>query len=267
MVVATENGHDLSPTEVAKLENFELVIESGLKSFIEVGRALLEIRDGRLYRLTHDTFEDYCQERWDMSRRYANMLVAAADVVDDLGTTVPKPQNESQVRPLTKLPETQRAAAWKEAVETAPNGKVTAAHVEKVVATRLPADQADKDEPQRDAELSKSEAESKAIRDEFTKRLSIVSDGSVYTLDSLEVALQVKKWHATEFVRMCEVSPAVVVHRTFGAKGLMQFTFVRTNCVTGHERIRQLAEQIATDPTSSGKAHAAAAKILTLLGG
>lgn len=42
---------------------------------------------------------------------------------------------ESQLRPLTKLrdnPEAQRTA-WQKAVETAPDGKVTAAHVSKVV--------------------------------------------------------------------------------------------------------------------------------------
>jgi hypothetical protein len=42
---------------------------------------------------------------------------------------------ESQLRPLTKLrdnPEQQREA-WQKAVETAPDGKITAAHVSKVV--------------------------------------------------------------------------------------------------------------------------------------
>lgn len=146
---AAENGHVLSPVETAKLENLESIIDGGLKSFVEVGRALLEIRDGRLYRTTHMTFEDYCQERWDMTRQHANHLVAAAVVVDNLETTVSKPENERQVRPLTRLPEDERASAWKEAVASAPNGKPTAAIVEQVVASRLPDEPEESDdEPQ-----------------------------------------------------------------------------------------------------------------------
>jgi len=40
---------------------------------------------------------------------------------------------ERQLRPLTQLEPDQQVEAWEEAVETAPNGKVTAAHVARVV--------------------------------------------------------------------------------------------------------------------------------------
>lgn len=40
---------------------------------------------------------------------------------------------ESHLRPLTSLPPDQQRDAYQKAVETAPNGKVTAKHVEKVV--------------------------------------------------------------------------------------------------------------------------------------
>ena len=43
------------------------------------------------------------------------------------------PATESQARPLTQLEPEDQAAAWQQAVETAPNGKVTAAHVQQVV--------------------------------------------------------------------------------------------------------------------------------------
>jgi len=50
------------------------------------------------------TFEEYCKERWDLKRNYANKLIASASVVENLGTIVPiQPANEAQVRPLTKL--------------------------------------------------------------------------------------------------------------------------------------------------------------------
>jgi hypothetical protein len=46
------------------LAQCEGVIERGMKSFIEVGTALLKIRDERLYRENYGTFEEYCRKRW-----------------------------------------------------------------------------------------------------------------------------------------------------------------------------------------------------------
>lgn len=124
----------LTLVEATQLAAQEAVIERGLKTFVDVGNALLTIRDGRLYRASHSTFEDYCQERWGMDRRYANRVIAAAGVVTSLGPIGPiLPATESQARPLTALPPVQQAEAWQRAVETAPDGKVTAAHVQAVV--------------------------------------------------------------------------------------------------------------------------------------
>lgn len=273
MATAVEsNGSDLSVVEVAKLENLEVVIEGGLQSFIEVGRALSEIRDGRLYRATHMTFEMYCQDRWDMSRQRASQFIQATTVVDRLSTIVDTPpENESQVRPLTKLPDDEQVAAWKEAVATAPEGKVTAAHVEKVVASRLP----DSDEPREESEAPKkkptperkADREAKVFLEEFHKQVSMLCDGGVYTIQSLIKATGICKTSLHWFVRMCEVSPSVKVHRTYGKKDLVQYTFEKTNCVTGHERIRQLAEQIRDDQAAGPRSKAAAERILSLLGG
>lgn len=265
------NGTELSVIETAQLENLECVIAGGLKSFVEVGRALLRIRDGRLYRAAYMTFESYCQEKWDMSRRYANMLVAAADVVDDLGTNVPTPANEAQVRPLTRLPENQRAAAWKEAVKVS-DGKPTAAVVEKVVASRLPDagddDTDDEDDvPKRKAELARGEKEAREIRDEFACAVATLIDGSVYTLSSAAKAIGKQEDYTRWLIRMCEVSPAVKVHRNYGNKGLVQYSFEKTGVVTAHARILQLAQQIADDPSTSSRSLAAAGAIVSLLGG
>lgn len=125
---------ELAPTEQAELQQHETVIERGLATFVDVGTALLAIRDKRLYRRDYGTFEEYCRERWGMARNYANKIVAAAEVVKNLGTIVPiSPTNEAQTRPLTKLEPSAQAEAWQRAVETAPNGKVTAAHVERTI--------------------------------------------------------------------------------------------------------------------------------------
>lgn len=124
----------LSTSEESALSQYESTIERGLQTFYEVGNALAAIRDGGLYRSNYPTFEQYCQDRWGMGRNYVNKLVAASEVVDNLGTIVPTlPTNESQVRPLTKLAPEDQPIAWQRAVETAPNGKVTGSHVASVV--------------------------------------------------------------------------------------------------------------------------------------
>ncbi|MDD3655014.1 MAG: hypothetical protein PHO01_12715 [Desulfotomaculaceae bacterium] len=126
---------ELTLTEKTELEQLESIISKNLGTFYQVGFALAKIRDSRLYRETHTTFEDYCRDRWDMGRTYAHRLIESASVKNNLlpmGNITPI--NERQARPLTKLetPE-QQQEAWQKAVETAPDGKVTAAHVAKVV--------------------------------------------------------------------------------------------------------------------------------------
>ncbi len=40
-----------------------------VQTFYEVGNALLQIRDERLYRQTHSTFEEYCREKWSKNHK------------------------------------------------------------------------------------------------------------------------------------------------------------------------------------------------------
>lgn len=124
----------LTAIEITALTEAETTIERGLNTFVEVGNALAEIRDGKLYRQTYNTFEDYCQQRWNIERRRAYQLMEAASVVVNVQNfSQVVPSNDAQARPLARLQPTEQIAAWREAVETAPNGKVTAAHVERVV--------------------------------------------------------------------------------------------------------------------------------------
>lgn len=118
--------------QLAQLEN---VIEAGVRTFVDVGNALMEIREARLYRQTHTTFEDYCKERWGFSMRHANRLISSACITERVGPTGPKPQTESQARPLTKLPPEQQSEAWSEACERS-GGQPTAKQVDEVVRER-----------------------------------------------------------------------------------------------------------------------------------
>ena len=53
----------LSQPEGERLAQCEATIRRGLHTFVEVGQALAEIRDSRLYRATHETFATYLDDR------------------------------------------------------------------------------------------------------------------------------------------------------------------------------------------------------------
>lgn len=89
----------LTPGESRHLKALEKRIETGLNTFRSVGEALLDIRDNRLFRMTHNSFETYCRDRWGLERARAYQLMGAAEVVQALpeGTG---PTNEAQAREL-----------------------------------------------------------------------------------------------------------------------------------------------------------------------
>ncbi len=62
----------------ARLVELETVIERAIRSFVEVGAALAEVRDSGLY--TQPTFEAYVRERWGWERRQAYRYIEAAGV-------------------------------------------------------------------------------------------------------------------------------------------------------------------------------------------
>jgi hypothetical protein len=126
----------LNIDESHELERCEVVIKQGLNTFIEVGQALMTIREKRLYRIVFKTFEDYCIERWAISKPRAYQLIDAANVIIGLSTMVDVlPESERQVRPLTSLePEIQKEV-WKEVVKQSEETRqpITAAKVQSVV--------------------------------------------------------------------------------------------------------------------------------------
>ncbi len=101
----------------------------------------MELRDRRLYRSTHRTFEEYCRDRFGHSRRQSYLLMDAAVVFDNLAEKCDPmdhilPTNERQVRPLTKLEPQQQQEVWQAAVEEA-GGKVPSGRVVKDVVQRI----------------------------------------------------------------------------------------------------------------------------------
>ncbi len=144
-LLATPAQPKLTALELTRLGALETVIDAGIKTFVAVGCALGEIRDRRLYRAQFATFEDYCRDRYGLERRHAYRLIDAANVVENVSnwtqTADPAwpggisclPLTESTARPLTVLNPDEQGPVWQVAVETAPAGKITAAHVQTVV--------------------------------------------------------------------------------------------------------------------------------------
>lgn len=125
----------LSKDEKSVLSVCEKKIESVEGGFYEEGMALARIRDQSLYRGDYRKFEDYCVDRWDMSMSYANRKIRAAELLEILETLVPIGTHlltESQVRELINLNPKPLREIFETAIATAPNGKLTAAHIREV---------------------------------------------------------------------------------------------------------------------------------------
>ena len=91
-----------------RLAELEKTIARGKKTFVEVGLALAEIRDLRLYRREYSGFEEYCREKWGWKRAHAYRLIDAAEIVK-LSPIGDKIKTESQARELGKAEPEQRA--------------------------------------------------------------------------------------------------------------------------------------------------------------
>lgn len=135
---AVEVVEELTSEEATDRHQLELRVE---KAFYQAGTALRELRDRRLYRSTHKTFEEYCRTRFDFTRMNASYLIAGASVVDNLLNLSTNrlqilPTKLEQTKPLARLKPDQQRQVWQEAVEAA-GGKVPSGRVVKGIVERL----------------------------------------------------------------------------------------------------------------------------------
>lgn len=171
--VQVELVDDLTPEEEHQRLFWERKVE---RAFYEAGTALKELRDRRLYRSTHKTFEEYCRDRFGYSRRKMDYLISGSEVFENLQTrtigsqsdrdetrtnsfqsdrdetrtigsqsdgdetrTIGSqilPISERQVRPLTQLEPDQQREVWQQAVEAA-GGKVPSGRIVKDIVQRI----------------------------------------------------------------------------------------------------------------------------------
>lgn len=121
------------------LAALEAVVERGLATFVEVGLALLEIRERRLFEEAgYTTFTDYCKCRWGFSDSRGRQLVAAAETVTTVTAGgLPPPSSERVARELAPLAREDPEAAREVWEEVSGNGEPTAEKVRQAVDRRL----------------------------------------------------------------------------------------------------------------------------------
>ena len=123
-----------------RLTHLEDFIARNQCHFHEIGKALKEIRDKRLYKLIlFETFEAYTKARWDMGRAQAYRLIKSYMVIHNLSPIGDiLPGNESQVRPLVQLDLFEQRKVWKSFLNT--GLEITALNIKKFIAAGKSAD-------------------------------------------------------------------------------------------------------------------------------
>ena len=122
------SGADLlAASEQAELIDCERIIEDGYAAFLKVGLALAKVRDTRLYRAEHATFEAYCESRWGFTRTRAYELMSAANISQAVSEISDIPvSTESHAKELRGLEPHTAAEVMERAAES---GGVTAASI------------------------------------------------------------------------------------------------------------------------------------------
>jgi hypothetical protein len=124
------SGTRLNPDERKALQRCERIIIKGAAEFIRVGLALKEIKDRKLHRETHASFEAYCLERFDFKRAHGYRLIEEATAVADLQMSPMGdkllPQNERQARELAAVLAEMRVEVMRLAAEKAGGKPLTA---------------------------------------------------------------------------------------------------------------------------------------------
>ena len=177
--LATVHCPALSDVEKRDLARLELDVEAGLLEFRRAGLALQEIRERKLHRENYPTFDAYTKDRWGCSRRRADQLIAAAELVDLLtlqtGTTGSQlPASERQARELLPVPEADRPAVWEAAVKAAGGKQPTAAEVRAAVEEWAEAEALAALSPEKRAQLQ--EEREQRLREHSKEREAVEED-------------------------------------------------------------------------------------------
>ncbi len=79
MTMTPTHTGELDPAESARLVRLERTVDRAVEVAGKIaGEALATIRDERLYRITHSTFEAYVNDRWGFSKTTAYRMIEAS---------------------------------------------------------------------------------------------------------------------------------------------------------------------------------------------
>jgi hypothetical protein len=122
MLPQVQSESPLNPEQKTRLYELERTVERNLSSFLEAGRALLAIRDERLYR-TYGTWEQYCRRRFGITQSRGLELVRSAETVENLlrgpanpdsgDAPLPADLSTQALRPLNGLEPQLACACWR----------------------------------------------------------------------------------------------------------------------------------------------------------
>ncbi len=127
----------LDTSDLKFLKDREKVVSEGVKASIAASKALHEIRaykDGKLWKATHETFEAYCRAKWGYAKTHAYQLATSGELIHQIeeqsvashsAIAEWMPTNESQLRPLLKLPPDRRVECWALVVAQTKPGELT----------------------------------------------------------------------------------------------------------------------------------------------
>jgi hypothetical protein len=94
---------DATQVSHRSLADLEKVIHEGELSYVEVGKALQEIRKGKMYKDKYNTFEEYCEKRWGYCRQTAYEYMDAAAVAANVSSNLHNRPSKTQALVLSAL--------------------------------------------------------------------------------------------------------------------------------------------------------------------
>lgn len=197
----------LSQHEKLERQALEREIFDNLKSFVKVGTALMRIREKRLYRGSHDTFEQYCEQVFDLGRRQADRDIAAAEFVERIRPTgLILPTHESQIRDVLTLPPDQQVEVWQEVVTNyeKPTAKVVKEVVQKL---KTPRDSSGSSRQGQEPSPPPQREVPQAIRD--SAELLFGKEGEIIWLEGLEHAVRLAATAGERIVLTDKLSTAL----------------------------------------------------------
>lgn len=130
----------LSEQEAIRFIACRETIRANLKTCFEVGNALAEIRDNKLYREHWETFEAFCKAEFGMGKSHAYRLIGASGVKESVKASphADKITTEAQTRALDAVPEEDREEVVEAAVAASPDGIPTPDGIRAAAETIVP---------------------------------------------------------------------------------------------------------------------------------